>query len=462
MLGELAKKTFALAIFRQKIPNKKALERLGTNLFFALFLCLIHACSSTMDNNLTQKAKKQPDWITTRPLSTSHFIGIGSAKISQNLQEVHNTAKNEALKDISRQINVLVKSYDSISEIHLESDDSYSDSISYTGNIISFTDANLQGVEIGGTWTSDDGYYWVLMTLNRDEYYAKVNEPINNAKAIALNALSASEQAQPVGKIKELYSALEAIEGFSDELMRCTFEGRQIILNTEISRRLREALAAFRIEPLVDELEIGALAASPDSVGFRVYYNNTPLPDCSLAWSVSNNDVRLLPLSIDATGRYRARVSALSAAAGKVTVRASLNLHFIGKKLVERGFLIPSGTFIISREKPSLYIPKMDEFVQKLRNRLVDTNMFAILSAPEQADYILTGSLDIDSAVTIQRSIYQAGGFLECALKRGDASPVLHIRRSIRSGDGRSADRAVRCLQREAVEIAVKELNRAF
>jgi 5-hydroxyisourate hydrolase-like protein (transthyretin family) len=269
--------------------------------------------------------------------------------------EVQKIARNRALEDISSQIKVKIESGTVASEITVQINKEFFDSSVFIQNIRTYTDAILEGVEIAEAKTTQDGYYWVKLILNKNEYFRKLNETVNNAKQIAVDALMAAEKSDPVKRVYELQTALKSIDNFKGKLLQCSLGGEEIILNTEILRRMRQTLNDFVIKASIDELETGPLESFPDSIGFYVIYQNLPVENCQLHWSVSNNDVKLLSLPGRSSGFYPVKISSLGSSAGKVIVTASIDFSPINEDLKNAGLKAPVGKFIISRKKPALF-----------------------------------------------------------------------------------------------------------
>lgn len=428
---------------------------------FCYLLLLIIQCASNVKTTSETSVTGKNNWIINRPESVTHFIGTGSAKISADMGEVQKKARYNALQDISEQIKVQIISGTVLSEITIEINKEYFDSSSYTQNIRTYSDAIFEGVETVETDTSD-GYYWVQIRLDKSKYFANVNEKINNARQIAIDALIAADKSDPVKRVYELVSALRSINDFRGSLLKCNLNGTEIILNTEILRRVRQTLSDFTLRASVEVFEAGSLEPIPDSIGFYVTYQNTPVDNCHLRWSVSNSDVTLLSLSGRIPGFYPVQISSLSSSAGRVIVTASIDFTPVGNDLKKTGIKAPESKLIVSRKKPSIFLKGKNEFTESLIGELTGRNIFSLTDSEDKADYSLRGTLEIDSNVTIQRNIFQAKGVLDYSITRmGDVAPT-GLRKNITIGNGKSADAALRGLKKEAIAIAIQNILTLF
>jgi hypothetical protein len=427
-----------------------------------VFFLLILNCASNVKTVSTSKSPNENDWIVNRPVSSTHFIGIGRAKISEDMGEVQKSARNSALDEISAQIKVKVVSQTLLIENHIETSNEVIDTSELISRISTFTSEILEGVEVAETKTTNDGYYWVKLLLDKNLYYSKLNEKINNAKQIALDAIIAAEKSSPINRIYELHTAQQSIKGFTGKMLLCQIDGDSIILNNEIIRRLRKTLDNIVISAPANEFGIGPLDTIPDSTGFYVRYQGIPVEKCPLHWSVSNNTVQLSDLPGSSTGFYQIKISSISSSAGKVTITAVIDIPSLREDLKKMGLKLPDGKFIISRRKPALFIQNKNTFTETLVNDLLNRDMFSLTDSITQANYVLNCSLKIDSNVTIQRSIYQASGFLSCSLSRRGKPFTIDIRKNITTGSGKSGDAAIQSLSKEAISICVKETIKAF
>ena len=425
---------------------------------FPYFYCTTSKTAS--GSSITQNFST--DWTRLHPVSSTDFIGVGSAKVTENVETMQKVAKQHALEDIASQITVTVVGITIVEETDIVDNKKHFNSTQLSEKIVSYTNAILKGVSIVET-KEVDGYYWVKMVLNKKEYYDEINKKVNNAKTIAMNHLVAAENALPVEQIKELSKALETIEGFSNELLRCKLGGQNIILNTEIHRRLQKTLNEIKITSTIDKLEIGASDSLPDTLGFHVSFNNNPFQNCPLLFTASSNDLEILPLQQITDGFYPLKISSLTPSAGYVTIKASLSRKTFDSIIYKKGFQFPEGKFVISRKTPSLLISnKSCDFLNHLVDEMVTINMFSKALNENDFDYTIAGSFSIDPEVTTQRSIFQAKGTINCSLSRPDNMPPVEIHKTVSSGSGRSAEHAVESLKKEAVRVAIAELKKIF
>lgn len=421
---------------------------------------IIFCCIGTAKNSSSQLI--QDDWTINRPISDDYYIGIGSAKNTGDPGDVQAAARNQARADISSQIRVHVTSVEGVFDSSVESDSKHSYTSSYYSKISTFTESILEGVEIAETKYTPDGNYWVKMKLNKEAYRAKCNEQVNRAKSITIDAMRAAETADPIKKIYELNTALEAIDGFKSTLLTYRQGDKDFILNTEILRRLRQTLDDIQLKPATPELTIGALDSLADTIGFNVTYQNIPIVNCPLTWSASNTGITLLALNERQQGFYPIMISGLSASVGRISIAATIDLSSIRDNLENRGLQLPKGSFVLARNKPSVFPSGKEEFLESLVNELLNSKTFSMASKAETADYIIKGMFTFDPEVSIRRSIFQASGVLECTLFKQGIQSVLEIRQNITSGSGRSKDAAIQALKKQAIDIAVKEINQAF
>ncbi|HRW21092.1 MAG TPA: LPP20 family lipoprotein, partial [Bacteroidales bacterium] len=128
------------------------------------FASIIFSCKSTQ-----YTSEKTPDWITSAPISSQYYIGIGSASKEGNTPDEYiQRAKNSALKDLASSISVNISGTSVLSVFESDTDISNS----FMSEIKASTEQYLEGYEQVGSW--EDKYnYWVYYRLSRAEYADK-------------------------------------------------------------------------------------------------------------------------------------------------------------------------------------------------------------------------------------------------------------------------------------------------
>lgn len=111
---------------------------------------------------------KQPSWVTKRPIDKAYFIGIGVVKKS-NSKEYIQSAKNNALNDLSSEITVNISS--ELVDISIEKYGMNNDEI--RSEIHTTTKADLEGYELVDTW-ENDYEYWVYYRLSKSLYQTQI------------------------------------------------------------------------------------------------------------------------------------------------------------------------------------------------------------------------------------------------------------------------------------------------
>lgn len=427
---------------------------------FLIIWVICWNCATTIKQPSVLSTNPESDWTTHHPKSDIYYFGVGYAKKTGNPGDDQATARARARADISSQIRVHVTSVEGVFDSSVVSNGKSSITSRYQGKVTSFTEAVLEGVEIEDTKdTLDD--YWVKMKLSKKAYREKSNEQVDHAKLIASDAMLAAEKADPVNKIHELHTALEAIDGFKNKLLTYKIGSEEVILNTEILRRLRQVLDDIQVKPAVSELVVGALDSLPDTIGFYITYQNTPILNCPLTCTVSNNEIKFSPPTERQPGFYPLRVSELKASAGRINVTMSVDFPKILDDLKNRGLRIPSGSIVLSRYKPSIYPIEKDGYVESLINELLNSNTFSMATSADSADYTITCSLTINPNTSILQSLFVVNGTLKYSLKKlGYTQPEeKHITLNVK---GMSEDIAVQGLKKELVKVAVKEISSKF
>lgn len=110
-------------------------------------------------------AQKKPEWITNRPFSNDYFTGINFANKSD--ADYIDQAKTKALKDLSSEIVVNIKSETFLKTTEIDKEVKQS----YESNIKANVQKELEGYEQVEIW-QDKNEYWVYYRLSKSAYYS--------------------------------------------------------------------------------------------------------------------------------------------------------------------------------------------------------------------------------------------------------------------------------------------------
>ncbi|MCB0795148.1 MAG: LPP20 family lipoprotein [Flavobacteriales bacterium] len=190
-----------------------------------------------------------PGWVTQRPVSSSYYIGIGTAP---KVRDDHQTAaKKNALNDLASEISVQVEGNSLLYTL----DDRRSFDETFTSTIRTRTSEQLEGFELVDSW--DDGrQFWTYYRLSKAEHARIKAERKRRAVASAMDLHARSGEA--MGR-KDLRSAVDlqlrallAMTEYWGEADQVEMDGRSVDLSNELYAGLLDLFSTISISSLPD------------------------------------------------------------------------------------------------------------------------------------------------------------------------------------------------------------------
>lgn len=215
---------------------------------------------------------KQPKWITKRPISSSYYVGIGVVTKNNNREYIQ-TAKNNALNDLSSEISVTISG--EMMDIAIEKSGLSEEEI--RTEIHSSTKAELEGYELVDTWESDNEY-WVYYRLSKSLYASIIETKKQNAINLSLNYLIKAKENEKkfdeVGStinsaIENYVQALQPIESYYGEPLEAVYQGENIYLQNEIISGLQWFLSKIKLQPINPKIDVKTGSSTNDNLNVR-------------------------------------------------------------------------------------------------------------------------------------------------------------------------------------------------
>ena len=205
---------------------------------FILSICLIQTSAFG--------GTKKPSWIEQRPVNPLYYIGIGSAPKEGSEADYRQAAKDNALQDLSSEIQVNISS----AFIHNLTEKSGIVEEDVKSQVQSSTKAFLEGYEAAGAW-EDENTYWVYYRLSKDLYKQKRTERRESALKLALDLYKKAQQKtrslDPASALRMYVQAVGAMQNFLTEPLKAKINGKTIILQNEVFNALQEVLTALEL-----------------------------------------------------------------------------------------------------------------------------------------------------------------------------------------------------------------------
>jgi len=320
------------------------------NLIILLVMLSLAACSNQKQVSELSSAANKPDWTQSRPISSSHYIGIGVAQKSID-GEYRTAAKENALSDLASEIKVNVNSNSLLYTLERE----YKFEQEFRETIKTSTNLDLEDFELVESW-EDENAYWLYYRLSKSQYAERQKEKKESAEALAIDFLSKAESANSNGQFSESVDyylrGLQSLEEFWAENNEVIHRGNTIYVDNELFTGLKSTLTNTSIE----------LSNEP-ILNFQNSY--TTEAELLLTNSDSNKPLASVPISYIYQGLYgRVKGSLASNLDGRITISIS-----------EAERSSKPNVLSVAINTDELFEPfKSDQFMQKLTKSLRGTS----------------------------------------------------------------------------------------
>ena len=321
-----------------------------------------------------------PAWVQNRPISSTDYIGIGSARKTEDMNQTQQTAKQNALADMASDVSVNISTNSLLSTF--ETNLNFTEDFSKT--IKAQADQDLEGYETAGNYEDQDNY-WVFFRLSKTEYQRILAE--RKAKAItkALDFYDKGLTAEKTGDVRlallNLIKGLEPLKPYFSDPLQTSYQGNDIYLGNELFKELTQALNSIRIVAANQQVKVKQGQQLPlGSTEFKVTgQNGMPLNGISLVGTYTEKPIRNSRVQTDVNGLASFSLDAVRSNKNIETLKATLNLEvianeasadFIIRKLFTR-LQAPEASISISVIKPIFFITSNETNLDKKRSSSV-------------------------------------------------------------------------------------------
>jgi len=348
---------------------------------------IFSGCSPSVTNS-SLKSKLQsvkPDWLTSKPIQPSYYIGIGHS-VKDGTNNYLQSAKNSALEDLVSEIKVNISSTSVLSMIdaNKEFQERYE-------QIIKTTVADeIQEYEQVDSW-EDDRNYWLYYRLSKQRYKDIKDQLKRDAVAQGLDffikAKESERRSEFVLSLGFYYQGFRAIEKYLGEPIRIEFEGKEILLTNEIIASMQ--LLLDKIELTVSPAEIilnRRLAQNDLSVSANAVEKSSrkAIGDLPLSAFFEKGAGDVFPnYKTDLAGQAKILLTKISARDLEQTVAVKVDMmSFAGQQgsaiysLVADKMVVPKATILMKVQRPLVYITSVEKSLgvdksnQQLTNRI--------------------------------------------------------------------------------------------
>jgi len=246
-------------------------------LYISAFTLMLLGCGGEKKTQKTViTATPKPEWALNRPMSSSYYIGIGTAGKLTSPADFQNVAKKNALNDLVSEIRVTVKGETFLNsmEVNKKFTEEFNSSIQTT------TNEEIENFEVAGIW-EDKGEYWVYYRLSKSEHtrlkQQKKSKAMNSAADFYFKAKDA-EMERDIASAADLYiRGLLEIKPYWDDVNEFDLGDKKVFLDNEIYHNLQKMLADLQIQPNVNSIELNAGNEFSGSVKLLVHLRGNPV-----------------------------------------------------------------------------------------------------------------------------------------------------------------------------------------
>lgn len=250
-----------------------------------VFICLALFFVGCSKKTTVQTAtKKQPAWVTQRPVSNLYYVGIGYAAKS-NHNDFTQAAKKNALQDLLGEIKVTVSSNSLLSQY--EQNNAISQQ--FFSDIKVNIEGSIEGFEVVDAFETKTEY-WIYYRLDKAKYELAQRRKMEAAIEKALDYLKAADALNAEADFSQIFrlrvKALAALQNYANNNLEAIYRGRQVFLLNEIVGLMQRQLYLIKLNAKPDRVIItaGRALAQPIEVIANMQQTNKPLAFVPLTW----------------------------------------------------------------------------------------------------------------------------------------------------------------------------------
>lgn len=352
------------------------MKSFSTLVFVALVL--LTGCK-TLKQSDAQNAPL-PNWAKTKPVNSLYYTGIGSAsKIGFAPADYTQTAQQQALGDLSREISVTISSSSVLSVI----ENNYHINENWSSEIKASSDIFLQGYELVETWENKE-YYWVYYRLSKDKHESlkaqRKNQAINDALLKYNEGIKQLNNNAYFEAFSFFADALAVLKPYMGESTAVNVNGE----NTDIARlcfsSMIDVLQSLQVKYSQSELEVvrGKNIASSEKTLMVYDTKNNPIANIPVEVSLSSGNLIQTKYVSDNTGKIVCDMNKITSSNKNETLSSGLDMvtwSRVTKDPLVRNIIrqipVSKSTLLITIRKPAFYIESFEKQLGQPNNKTI-------------------------------------------------------------------------------------------
>lgn len=348
---------------------------------FILFVLV--ACSPASTPTKKDDKNPKPDWLASKPNQPSYYVGIGRSTkdgVTNHIQ----AAKKSALEDLVSEIKVNISSSSVLSSIdaNKEFQEKYE-------QIIQTTAADeIEEFEQVDTW-QDERNFWVYYRLSKQRYKEIKDEQKRNAVSIGLDffkkAKDSERNKEPVLALGFYYQGFRAIQKYLAEPIRLEYEGKEILLTSEIIASMQVLFDKMEIALNPSQITLNRrVSTSEQTIIAKVFDKATKklIADVPLKAEFEKGSGNVFPTyKTDGNGQTKILLTKISSRDLEQTVSVKVNpLSFAGSSvttidsLIVQRMVVPRATVLLKVQRPTVYLAAIEKSLGAVKQNQQITN----------------------------------------------------------------------------------------
>lgn len=332
--------------------------------YLSVAIFLFCACSPKVTIPPADQNAK-PSWMSAKPLTDIYFVGIGhSNKTGAN--NYTQEAKKSALEDLVSEIKVNIHSTSVLTQIdnNKEFREKYEQMIQTTAA------DEIEEFEAVDSW-EDDKNYWVYYRLSKQRYREIKEQQKRDAVTLALDYFTKAKQSEreenAIQALGFYYQGFRAVEKYLAEPITLMFEGKEMILTSEIYASIQKILDDIQLTATPSQIALnrrvtqGSQAVVIHAVGKTTKKSMADLP-LRAAFEKGSGDV-FPDYKTDADGQVKILLTKIGSRELEQSVGVSVNLMaFAGANpspifaLVTSKMTVPKASILMEVQRPIVFI----------------------------------------------------------------------------------------------------------
>lgn len=378
--------------------------------------------------------------------SRTLFAGVGRAAVGQDTVGAYAKARERALADMSRQIQVTISSHGNVVDSVATRGSRTTFSSTLMDSIASESSVNLSDWHEHSQTIDKSGFCTVVVTLNKRVYREKIAQVRRKAVTLAVQLLRGSRSGTLRERLCCINHALFSAE--SAGVLGEPVDDGGTLVGVALENALQAVLGTMRIR--ADSDSVVAVDGS-STVRVRVFSSNQPDTSLMLHCSAGRflkvgggyllNGLAVLPVGISKNL--------------DITVEPLPGFHLhLQTVLAQVG-----GTVSVFRVPPRICLADTySESSEIFTRELEGSGSITVSTDPSQAQYLVRFACDLLNPPANSDSMHRFGTNVRMVVERRDGTPVLVWAKHVSAVDGVSRARAQQRAYAAAAGMAVDRI----